>query len=176
MRPLPNGGTLYGNDMFRRMRHRLAKWNALRNYRARLPRLLVERYGRERRYTPPQVLTTIKVHRLSERFAPYACAMFCSKAAYTDFVASHVPRYETFLSPLDNPSIPLWALVSLQDWPSHDAVVTDIGHSHWGHYNGDFASDHAAHDHSDLSHGHHHGGGDGYDTSHHGGAGGDGSQ
>src|SRR4051812_6506397 len=112
--------------MIQRMLNGLAKWNALRNYRSKLPRLLVERYGRERRYSPAQVLTTIKLHRLSERFAPHACAMFCSKRAYADFVASHVPKTEIPFQPLD-PSMPLWAGVSIQHWPTHEAIVNDLG-------------------------------------------------
>jgi len=160
--------------MIRRMLHGLVKWNAIRGYRARLPRLLVERYGREHRYTPTQVLATIKLLRLSERFAPYACAMFCSKRAYADFVASHVPKTETPFQPLDYSSMPLWAVVSIQDWPRHEAVVTDMGHAHWDQHGHDFPSDSLAHYSSEFGDGHHSGAG-GHDDAHHGGAGGDGS-
>jgi hypothetical protein len=141
--------------MIRRLLHGLAKWNALRRYRENLPRLLVERYGRERRYTPAQVLTTIKLHSFSERFAPYACAMFCSKRAYADVVASHAPRTDSSFQPLDNASIPLWAAISVQDWPTHEAVVTDMGHAHWDQYGHDFASGHIAHHASGFSDGRH---------------------
>jgi hypothetical protein len=160
--------------MVRRMLNRLAKWRALRSYRARLPRLLVERYGRERHYTPPQVLTTIKLHRLSERFAPYACALFCSKRGYADFLASHVPKTELFVEPLDNSLISLWAMCAIEHWPVYDAAVTDIGDAYWDQHAGHLGRDHLAHYPSDVSD-RHHGGVGGHDGSHHGGAGGDGS-
>lgn len=99
------------------MLQRIQKWLALRNYRVNLGHLLVDRYGRERHYTPPQVLTTIKFHRLSERYAAYACVMYCSKRAYDDFVASGVPRADIRIAPLTESNVPLWAGSSVQDWP-----------------------------------------------------------
>jgi hypothetical protein len=117
----------------------------------------------------------MKLHRLSERFAPYACAMFCSKRAYVDFVASHVLKAETFIPPLDDSSRPLWAVVSIQDWPTHDAVVTDVGRARWDQHGPDVAGGHLADHPSDLTDGHHVGAG-GHDGSDHGGAGGDSSQ
>src|SRR6478735_7414021 len=113
--------------MIRRMFDGLAKWIALRSYRQALPRFLVERYGREPHYTPAQVLTTIQVHRLSERFAPYACAMFCSKRAYDDFAARHVVKGDTSLHSLSEPSFHLWPVL-LEDWPTHHEIVVEMGH------------------------------------------------
>jgi hypothetical protein len=106
---------------------------AVRSYRKRLGRLLVQRYGRERQYTPPQVLTTIKLNGLSERFAPYACAMFCSKHAYSEFVDSRVPKAGPSIDPLKEASVPLWAGVLAQDWPPHHEIVTDLGETAWDH-------------------------------------------
>ena len=161
--------------MVRGMLHRLAKWKALRSYKARLPPLLVERYGRERHYTPPQVLTTIKLHRLSERFAPYACAMFCSKRGYADFIANHVPKSEIFVPPLDDSLISIWAMGAVEHWPAYDAAMTDIGDSQWDQHAGGLGTDHLAHHPSEVGDPHHDGVGE-HDGSHHGGAGGDGSQ
>ena len=69
--------------MLEGLTRRYAVWR----YRNVLPAALVRRYGRNRAYTPAQVVTTIRVERLSERYAPYACALFCTKRefrAYAD--------------------------------------------------------------------------------------------
>lgn len=132
--------------MIRRFLQRLARWNAIRGYRENLPRLLVARYGRERRYTPQQVLATIKQHRLSERYAAFACVMFCSKEAYSKFVANHAPSAEVPASPLDDSSIPLWAAAAIADWPAHESVAIDLGSaSPWGDNSSDPDGDHAGH-------------------------------
>lgn len=60
---------------------------ALRQYCGRLPRLLKQRYGSARSFTPAQVITTIRKYRMNEKHAQYACALFCSEKAYSDFVA-----------------------------------------------------------------------------------------
>jgi hypothetical protein len=142
-----------------RILHRLAKWVAVRSYRNHLGPLLVGRYGRERRYTPAQVLTTIKLHGLSERFAAYACVMFCSKQAYSEFVANQVASAGPSVSPLKDSSVPLWAGVLVQDWPTHHHVVADLGHSQSDLGSGPFG-DQAAHlaDRSDSGGGGHDGG------------------
>jgi len=147
-----------------RILDRLAKWAAVRRYRARLGRLLVQRYGRERHYTPAQVLTTIKLNGLSERFAPYACVMFCSKHSYAEFVVNQVPSADLTFSPLKDSSVPVWAGVLTQDWPPHHDVVTDLGHASWEHGSGldsGHFGDHASHlgDHDDIGSGGDDGGG-----------------
>lgn len=141
---------------------RLAKWVAVRSYRKRLGRLFVQRHGRERHYTPPQVLTTIKVNGLSERFAPYACAMFCSKQSYSEFVEKQVQHAASSVDPLRESSVPLWIGLA-QHWPTHHEVVAEFGHAHWdhgAHAGPSHVGDHPADlgDHGDASHG---SGGDG---------------
>lgn len=147
---------------------RLARWQALRGYRGRLGSLLVGRYGRQRCYTPPQVLTTIKLYGLNERFAPYACAMFCSERAYSEFVAKHVSRSET-VEPLTNSDVPLWVGTHWDDWPTHQQVVADLGQhdasDHFQHHLADFG-------HHGLDHGNHGSDGGHHGGSHDGGAGG----
>lgn len=106
---------------------RLARWLALRHYRSKLPRLLRERYGRERYFTPAQVLATIQVGRLNLRFAPYACAMFCTQRAYADFAAKQTGRPNPPFAPLENPTVPLWAGVLTESWPAHEDIVADLG-------------------------------------------------
>ncbi|HWA75438.1 MAG TPA: DUF6559 family protein [Polyangiaceae bacterium] len=146
------------------MFERIQKWLALRSYRANLGHLLVDRYGRERRYTPPQVLTTIKQHRLSERYAAYACAMFCSKRAYDDFVASRLARTDIPITPLAETSTPLWFDIPAYDWPAHHELTTEIHHYGFSH-NADFGPHYSDHSSGDFGDAYHHGGGD----SHHGG-------
>ena len=146
-----------------RLVDRFAKWLALTGYRNRLGPLLVQRYGRERYYTPPQVLTTIKVSGMSERFAPYACAMFCSQAAYSEFAAKQRPNAASPVDPLKDSSAPLWAYVAVQDWPTHAHALSDLGHAIQSHLS-DFGSGPFG-DHGDIGHhgdiggGGHHGGG-----------------
>jgi hypothetical protein len=112
---------------------RIRKWRALRGYKNNLPYLLATRYGRERFYTPAQVLSTIKEHRLSEPFAAIACAMFCSKKGYAGFAARRAD--ETF-APLVDGSAPPWLGMDLSYWPAHQDVVVELHHSfgdslHW---------------------------------------------
>lgn len=120
----------------------------MRRYRSKLPRLLQERYGRERSFTPAQVLTTIQMSGLSLRFAPYACAMFCTKRAYADFVAERGGRLNAVVAPLESSTVPLWAGVLAESWPAHENVVADLGQSgaslgsDWGaNLGGDLAGD-----------------------------------
>jgi hypothetical protein len=115
------------------MLERIRKWWAIHGYRRRLGRLLVQRYGRERFYRPPQVLTTIKEHGLSERYAAHACAMFCSKTAYTDFLANHDRRRDD-VAPLAVSEAPIWLGMVGHDWPVHGDAIADVGGS-------DFSSD-----------------------------------
>ena len=154
-----------------RILDRLAKWAALRGYRARLGPLLVERYGRQRYYTPPQVLTTIKRHGFNERFAPYACAMFCSKQAYSEFAVGHDSKARSPVDPVVASSAAMWAGALSQEWPEHHDVVSDLGGGHWDHDSG-FGSDHVGADSTDIGYGHDAGAG-GHDGGSHGG--GDGS-
>lgn len=56
----------------------LEKWWALRTYRKRLPRLLGQRYGNPKFFTPEQVERTIKESKLNSRYIEYAYALFVS--------------------------------------------------------------------------------------------------
>lgn len=158
---------------------RLRKWLALSSYKANLPSLLVQRYGRGRRYTPAQVLTTIQRHRLSERYAAYACAMFCSERAYSQFLTKQGATTD-WSQASDNDHSLRWAVTNI-DWPIHREAVTELRLFSYG----DFAPSHFtigshSNDHHDVSHHHdsfgydggdwHHGGSDGHDGSggHHG--------
>jgi hypothetical protein len=137
---------------------RIRKWTALRSYRSKLPLLLVKRYGYEQQYTPAQVLTTIKLHELNLRYAPYACAMFCSKQAYGDFVAMRRSTAEAKIAPSDMSAYPLWSEVGGTDWPAHHEITTELHHSVG--YDSPWA---------DAGHSHHDGGG-AFDGGHHAGA------
>ena len=156
------------------MLERIQKWLALRRYRATLGYLLVDRYGRERHYTPPQVLTTIKRHRLSERYAAYACAMFCSKGAYDDFVAINQTRIESRTAPLTESSVPLWADVPTQEWPEHHHVTAELQHVYGFSQHHDLGVDHSDHFSGHFSEGYDHHGhshdGSGHDAGGHGGS------
>ena len=65
---------------------RVDRWWSARAYRRKLPALLARRYGRQARYTPAQVLTTIKAHGVAARYAVLACGMFCSRTSIAQFV------------------------------------------------------------------------------------------
>lgn len=150
------------------MFERIRKWLALRSYRADLGHLLLKRYGRARSYTPPQVLTTIKLHRFSERYAAYACAMFCSKRSYEDFAAA-VPQADAAMAPRTGPNIPVWASAIALDWPVHGELIAELSHSYGHSDHSNFAADHhfgsfdSHHDTGTSSHhdGGHYGGYDG---------------
>jgi len=104
------------------MLERIRKWLALGRYRGNLGYFLVARYGRERSYTPAQVLTTIRIHGLNEPYAAYACAMFCSKAAYASFAASVTAQtFPQFAS-----SIPLPPPEFVADWPDHHDAIAEL--------------------------------------------------
>jgi hypothetical protein len=111
------------------------------------------------------VLATIRVHRLSERYAAYACAMFCSKRAYSEFVEARRRSADSSTVSTTDPIVLHSAAV--QDWPEHRQVATELSH-----YGGDpywsSGSDHSGH-YGDWGGGHDTGGGS-YD----GGGGGDG--
>jgi hypothetical protein len=115
---------------------RFLKWSAIRSYRANLGHLLVERYGRGRRFTPAQVLATIKRYGFNERYAPYACALFCSKRAYDEFVGQ-----QASVAPLEQSSVAHLAGITTQAWPRHHEIVSDLHHSFGGDRGGDLASD-----------------------------------
>jgi hypothetical protein len=141
---------------------RIARWAALRRYRSKLGPLLLQRYGRQAHYTPPQVLTTIKLHGLNERFAPLACAMFCSKQAYVDF-AARLPKDRPHGAPPDpSPDSAAW-LWTEPTWPEHHDAIAHVSTSSWEHG----GADHAGSDtvaafgghHDGGHHGDHHGGG-----------------
>jgi hypothetical protein len=150
---------------------------ALFRYRTRLGPLLLVRYGRQRRYTPPQVLTTIKVHGLNEVYAAYACAMYCSKQAYSAFAAARAQHAAAARdaaavdSTRTDPTWLLWSAAGLSLWPKHGDLVAELGHSYsgddvgHGHTSSDASPDfdgHFGHDGSDGSggdHGGHDGGG-----------------
>ena len=108
------------------MLERIRKWLALRRYQTDLGCFLVRRYGRERCYTPAQVLTTIRVHELSARYAAYACAMFCSKAAYATFAASVSAQAFPHLAS----SFPLPLPQFVGDWPEHHDAIAELCHSY----------------------------------------------
>jgi hypothetical protein len=102
---------------------RVVRWWAIRQYRSTLAYMLVKRYGARRSYTPPQVLTTIKVHGLNARYAAHACAMFCTERAYNEFVAKHVKggsAAEQFS--------PLWIGAGDYDdaWIPHAEIVSEV--------------------------------------------------
>ncbi len=120
---------------------RFRKWAAVRSYRANLGRLLVERYGRGRRYTPAQVLLTIKLHGFNERYAPYACAMFCSKRAYVEFVAERSSGGEAGAAPLLGLSLAQCSAIDTSAWPDHHDIVSDPHHSFGDDRGGDPAFD-----------------------------------
>ncbi len=124
------------------MFERIRKWLALRSYRSNLGHLLVERYGRERYYTPAQVLTTIKLHRFSEHYAAYACVMFCSKRSYENFAAATLPTRDSTVAPLAEPNIPIWADTYVMDWPAHSEIVAELNHRYGPASHGDFGADH----------------------------------
>lgn len=147
------------------MLERIQKWLALRSYRTQLSHLLVRRYGREHHYTPPQVLTTIREHGLSERYAAYACAMFCSKRAYDGFVAIGVAAAAISVPPATESSLPLWAGMAIQGWPEHHQVTAELQESHGVSHSLDFGSDYSDHSSGYFGDGHSHG--DGH--AHHGG-------
>ncbi|MFZ5891780.1 MAG: DUF6559 family protein [Myxococcota bacterium] len=149
----------------------LRKWLALRSYRKQLPHLLVARYGRDATYTPPQVLTTIKTHRLNERYAAYACVMFCSKRAYSEFFTNPQWAEATSVASSDT-SPPMWAGMVAADWPAHHEIATELHLAHGHSTDGQWASHgadspgHVGNDHDGAYHHDHTGwdaGGGGYD-------------
>ncbi|HEY3496977.1 MAG TPA: DUF6559 family protein [Polyangiaceae bacterium] len=105
--------------MFEGLARRYAVWR----YRAVLPRALVRRYGRNPGYTPAQVLATIRAQGLSQQYAAYACALFCSKRA----VRAHVAR-ETERLTFDNPAgISTAALLGSSLLFEYDNLRAEVG-------------------------------------------------
>ena len=158
------------------MFERLRRWAALSEYKHKLPVLLVRRYGRRQAYTPPQILTTIKVHRLNVRYAAYACAMFCSKQAYAAFLAKEGSNVESgTFAPLHASVVPVSFGFDIATWPAYEDLVANVPHSvpdshgwdsathHSGdmmHRDGDWGTHHEAYSHGGFDGGgSHHGGG-----------------
>ena len=100
------------------MFERLKRWWALRQYRMHLPPSLVERYGRQRYYTPAQVLTTIRRNGLSPAYAAHACVMFCSRNAYQEFLATRA-ELPAAVAPLEHGAL-------AYAWPSYEHVANEL--------------------------------------------------
>ncbi len=67
---------------------RVERTQALALYVHELPPVLVERYGYAETYSPGQVCTAIEKAGLSTRAREYACAMFCSRVRFVEWVTS----------------------------------------------------------------------------------------
>jgi hypothetical protein len=126
--------------------------------------LLAQRYGRLPRYTPPQVLATLRADGLSETYAAYACAMFCSKQAYDAFVATRARATQDPSGSFEGSSdVAVWASFDASGWPTHDELVVDLpavnadngSHFDWGGGGEHHGGDHSLGGHFD---GGHHGG------------------
>jgi hypothetical protein len=105
----------------------IGKRIAIFRYRTKLGPALADRYGRRRRYTPPQVLTTIELHALNKSYAAYACVMYCSRQAYSAFVAQHASKPYPLRQSVVDDSWLLWAFSSPEAWPAYPELEAALG-------------------------------------------------
>jgi len=125
----------------------IGKRRAIRRYLRVLPRRLWEDYGHQGPYTPAQVETSIRRHKVSSpRYAPFAVALFCD--------ATHSPRSGTEDRRAPNHDALRRELAWTYFGGDENFSVRDVAR-HWTEHRGGF---HAAHG-ADV--GGHHGFGDG---------------
>jgi len=63
----------------------IRKWFAVRSFAKELGPKLRERYGAQSKYTPTQVVQTIREGRFNVDYECFALSMFCDRLAFDDY-------------------------------------------------------------------------------------------